>query len=298
MDKINFKSLEELAKIDFEALEEELAKIDPVELRYLSQLIHGNAPVVEKIIQNVLDAPISEETQKHLQPPLNPKPFQPIAPTRNRNRKQYYVKVYDPFQPNKIRTVKDYQSYMENLYDVRRFDGEESKGQRYIRWRFNQNLDENYTQKTNLNEDHTQKFMEKIRENVKTSFYMRHVYAYILENEEDGTMLIFYTNKGSPWINKLEDAEKWLQAREDERLDPDNIKRPTTKWKFLRHFLIDLKVVLDRKPLMGTGPLPDWLRNLARGCHAMVTLDTYRDNLCLWRCIAVHGGARQIEAQK
>ena len=43
---------------------------------------------------------------------------------------------------------------------------------------------------------------------------------------------------------------------------------------------------------MGTGPLPDWLRNLARGNHAMVALDTYRDNLCLWRCIAVHRGAR------
>ena len=308
MAEIDFKALEEdLAKIDFKALEEELAKIDPVELRYLTQLLRGNAPVVENIIhnvleapKNVLEAPISEETQKRLQPPLNPKPFQPIAPPRNRNRKQYYVKAYDPFNFNNMRTYKQYQSYMEDLYDVRRFDGEESKGRRYIRWRFNQNLDENYTQKTNLNEDHTQKFMEKIRENVKTSFYMRHVYAYILENEEDGTKLIFYTNKGSPWINKLEDAEKWLQAREDERLDTDNIKRPTTKWKFVRHFLIDLKVVLDRQPLMGTGPLPDWLRNLAHAARgqAMVALDTYKDNLCLWRCISVHGGARPDRSTK
>ncbi|KAL9983295.1 hypothetical protein ACROYT_G005442 [Oculina patagonica] len=51
------------------------------------------------------------------------------------------------------------------------------------------------------------------------------------------------------------------------------------------------KVVLDRQPLLGTGPLPDWLRNLAHG-RSMVALDTYRDNLCLWRCIAVHQGAR------
>ena len=45
---------------------------------------------------------------------------------------------------------------------------------------------------------------------------------------------------------------------------------------------------------MGTGPLPDWLRNLANAGRkqAMVALDTYRDNLCLWRCIAVHKGAR------
>ena len=37
---------------------------------------------------------------------------------------------------------------------------------------------------------------------------------------------------------------------------------------------------------MGTGPLPDWLHKLAHAARgqAMVTLDTYQDNLCLWRC--------------
>ena len=45
---------------------------------------------------------------------------------------------------------------------------------------------------------------------------------------------------------------------------------------------------------MGTGLLPDWLRKQANTGRkqAMVALDTYRDNLCLWRCIAVHKGAR------
>ena len=54
---------------------------------------------------------------------------------------------------------------------------------------------------------------------------------------------------------------------------------------------VDVKVVLDRQPLVGTGPLPVWLRNLTR-TNVMVALDTYKDNLCLWRCIAVHRGAR------
>ena len=53
---------------------------------------------------------------------------------------------------------------------------------------------------------------------------------------------------------------------------------------------VDTKVVRDRQPLLGMGPLPDWLRNLAHG-RAMVALDTYQDNLCLWRCIAVNRGA-------
>ena len=38
---------------------------------------------------------------------------------------------------------------------------------------------------------------------------------------------------------------------------------------------------------LGLGRLPDWLRNK----HGVLSLDTYEDNLCLFRCIAVHQGA-------
>ena len=48
------------------------------------------------------------------------------------------------------------------------------------------------------------------------------------------------------------------------------------------------KVILDRHPLfLGLGRLPDWLRN-KRG---VLSLDTYNDKRCLFRCIAVHQGA-------
>ena len=273
--------------IDFEALSEELAKIDPAELRYLLQLLPENVPSVQKIIQNVLDEPISEETQKRLQPPLLPKPFQPIAPPRKRNRRQELLRRFDPFPPQNIRNVTDYQNEILNLYDVARFEGEESRGRRYIRWRSTRDL----------NEDLMPKFMEKIRENVQTSFYARHVYSYKLRHIEDETEIIYYTNLGSPWMNKLEEAEKWLSDKETNRLDSDSIRRPTKKWEFVSHFNVDVKVVLDRQPLMGTGPLPDWLRNLAHG-RSMVALDTYQDNLCLWRCIAVHRGSRPDRSTK
>ena len=59
----------------------------------------------------------------------------------------------------------------------------------------------------------------------------------------------------------------------------------------MRFFNVEIKVVLDRQPLLGTGPLPDWVRNLAHS-RKMVALDTFNDNLCLWRCIAVDQGAR------
>ena len=115
-------------------MEEELAKIDPAELRYLLQLLPENVPAVQKIIQNVLDEPISEETQKRLQPPLRPKPFQPIAPPQRRNRGQELLRRFDPFPPQNIRNVTDYLNEILNLYDVARFEGEESKGRRFIRW--------------------------------------------------------------------------------------------------------------------------------------------------------------------
>ena len=48
------------------------------------------------------------------------------------------------------------------------------------------------------------------------------------------------------------------------------------------------KVILDRQPLtLGLGRLPDWLRNK----RDVIALDTFRDNNCLFRCIAVHWGA-------
>ena len=52
--------------------------------------------------------------------------------------------------------------------------------------------------------------------------------------------------------------------------------------------LVDLKVILDRQPLqIGLGRLLDWIRNK----HEVISLDTYNDNLCIFRCLAVHQGA-------
>ena len=290
MDEIDLSSFE---NVDLESLEQELAKIDSAELRHLSQLLSENVPAVKKIIKNVLVEPLTETRKQRYKPslrvlqPLQPKPYQPIAPPRKRNRGQQLLRQFDPIQPNNIRNVTDYQNEIQNLYEVTKFEGEESSGRRFKRWRFIKEL----------NKDLTPKFMEKIRENVRTSFYMRHTYSYKLRNIEDGTIIFYYQNKGSPWMNTYAEAENWLINREAVRLDADSIERPNTKWIFEEHFNVDVKVVLDRQPLMGTGPLPNWLRNLAH-TRSMVALDTYRDNMCLWRCIAVHKGARPDRSTK
>ena len=130
MAELDFESSEAL-----EALEEELAKLDPADLRYLSQLISENAPAVKKMIKNVLEEPIPEQTKKQLKPPLQPKPFQPIPPPRNRNKRQP-LRQFDPIPLNNIRNVTDYQNEILNLYEATKFEGEESNGRRYKRWRF------------------------------------------------------------------------------------------------------------------------------------------------------------------
>jgi len=82
-----------------ERLEEELAKIDPATLQYLEQLLSENVPVVRKVVQNVLDEPISQETEKRLQKPLRPKAYRPRPlPRQIKKRKmQELLREYDPF---------------------------------------------------------------------------------------------------------------------------------------------------------------------------------------------------------
>ena len=181
--------------------------------------------------------------------------------------------------------VIDFQNEIIEMY-VRR-EGEEEgrengRGRRFIKWAFTKRLRANQTAA----------IMRKLRQNINQSFYIRNNYAYVLVNNETGLRMVFYKQqKGSPWINNFAEAERWVNDQENKRLNIDTIDRPNTKWTFIKFSNIEVKVVLDNQPMLGTGPLPDWLRNLAHR-RKMISLDTYGDNLCIWRCIAVYQGAR------
>ena len=90
----------------------------------------------------------------------------------------------------------------------------------------------------------------------------------------------------SPWFETLTASENWVRRQEEWRLE--HRRRSDTKWVYERTKIVYAKVILDRHPLfLGRGCLPDWLRN-KRG---VLSLDTYNDKRCLFRCIAVHWGA-------
>ena len=97
----------------------------------------------------------------------------------------------------------------------------------------------------------------------------------------------YQNNQNSPWFDKFSKTQQWLQEEEELRLQNAKLKRPDTKWVYERTALLD--VILDRQPLqIGLGRLPDWLRNK----REVIALDTFNDNLCLFRCLAVHRSAR------
>ena len=237
------------------------------------------------VVQNIMDEDIPQEVQKRLLEPLLTRIYPPTAPARKmmERRRNAILEEYDPIPPQRIRTVTDYQNEILGLFAAGEFEGEEKEGRRFIRWRFIRGLER----------DLTPNFMIKLQERATTAFYLRYIYSYQIRHIEDGTVMVYHKNfVGSPWINRLSEAGGWLSEQEKKRLDLDNIARPNTKWEFVSFFNVDVKVVLDRQPLLGTGPLPEWLRNLARGRAGPMVARTYRDNLCLWRCIAVHHGVR------
>ena len=114
-------------------------------------------------------------------------------------------------------------------------------------------------------------------------------FAYELRNIETNEYTVWYKNFNSrQWFSKLSETQAWLQEMEDLRLQGENIDGPSMKWVFQKHLFVDVKVILDRQPLrIGLGRLPAWLRNR----HEIMSLDTYNDNNCLFRCMAVHRGA-------
>ena len=127
-----------------------------------------------------------------------------------------------------------------------------------------------------------------IEERVRSRFKLEITSWIQLQNIEDGSTMDWYnTDLGeSPWFETLVASQEWVGRQEEARLS--NTNRPNTKWSYNFTKAVYVKVILDGHPLfLGLGRLPEWLRNK----HGVLSLDTYEDNLCLFRCIAVHWGA-------
>ena len=99
-----------------------LAEMSPEDEQYIMQLLAENAPAsgpLREVVHNVLDEPIPQEMEKRLHKPLLPKAFQPRAPPRQKRgrRRQELLREFDPFPPQNIRRVANYQNEILDLYD-------------------------------------------------------------------------------------------------------------------------------------------------------------------------------------
>ena len=91
----------------------------------------------------------------------------------------------------------------------------------------------------------------------------------------------------------IEDGEFWSKAY----LPPERtIETPGAFEGKLIFDHVQIKIISTREPLLGCGPLPDWLRK-KRCIYALDGTEERVDNLCMWRCLAVHyrGDKKQRE---
>ena len=200
------------------------------------------------------------------------------------------VEVFDPLynEPEVAPPLGLLPQRIVDLYEAEEqgVQGRGARIRRTKRWRFDKIL------------THTlvSRMMHKIRTNVRSRHKLNYRFGYELLNTETGEYTVLYKNKNSPWFSRLSETQAWLQEQENLCLQGENIDKPNTKWTFKSHVFVDLKAILDRQPLqIGFGRLPDWLRNK----HGVMSLDTYDDNKCLFRCIPVHQGAdRRFNTRK
>ena len=202
------------------------------------------------------------------------KPFLRVAP-RNET-----VEAFDPL--HRERGVDDFAipARIVELYDAgeRGEQGRLERTRRTIRWRFHRGL-------TN---PLVPQMLHKIKHSVQTRHKVNLRFAYRLRNIENNEYTVYYKNTNSHLFSYLSQTKLWLQEQEELRLQGERIDRPNTKWVFESTVLVELKVILDRQPLqIGLGRLPDWIRNKREA----ISLDTFDDDFCVFRCLAVHQGA-------
>ena len=99
-------------------------------------------------------------------------------------------------------------------------------------------------------------------------------------------------------FTSLEEIQVYTEECEQKRLDLENEEvwskayLPATRTTEARgnyegkviFRYVQIRLVASNKPLMGCGPLPDWLRDK----RCIYAVDTFDGNLCVWRCLAIY----------
>ena len=198
----------------------------------------------QRVLKKLNPKPVVDVLQNWVLKPI----FNYWKEAENTNQKQPLKKPVDKPSKTSKDASKRLKSLAKRIIDegpqilkqISQRESETKHGRRMITFTLFEGLD------TNL----TDKIMEKLKEHVNTSFYLKHASHYYLKNIETDKTMQWFSNNGSPNFEGLNLAEVWLNEREEVRLD--NIEnRPNTKWQFSRFIRLQISVVATNQPLLG-----------------------------------------------
>ena len=120
-----------------------------------------------------------------------------------------------------------------------------------------------------------------------------------------GSQVVEYhkTLQANGTFTSLRAIEEYIRHSELRRLDLDDVEvwskaylpasqltnRPGVYEGRVEFCHIHVKLISSNEPLLGCGPLPDWLR--AKRC--IYAIDNAMDNLCVWRCLVISKRIRE-----
>ena len=183
--------------------------------------------------------------------------------------------------------------------------GESSAPQEVITDKTEIKLDENgdrvkvFKTTGNLNFDLTDIIMKKITPIIETRTKVIHAFSCVIYRGQGEIIEYSKTFKApSGTFSSLSDIKEYIHQCEQKQLDLEDSETwskaylPATatynsKGVYEGRVLftsVSTKIILSNEPLLGCGPLPKWLAD--KKC--IYAIDKIDDNLCLWRCLAIH----------
>ena len=151
----------------------------------------------------------------------------------------------------------------------------------------------------NLNFDLTDIIMEKITPIIEMRTKVIHAFSCVIYRGQGEIIEYSKTFKApSGTFSSLAEIKEYICQCEQKRLDLEDAETwskaylPATatynsKGVYegrVRFTSVSTKIILSNEPLLGCGPLPKWLAD--KKC--IYAIDKINDNLCFWRCLAIH----------
>ena len=151
----------------------------------------------------------------------------------------------------------------------------------------------------NLNRSNTKMIMANITPHIEMRVKVIYSFKSVIYRGNGEIKDYSKTLDSAPGMfTSLKEIQAYIEECEQKRLDLDNEEvwskayLPATRTTEVRGNYegkvvfkhVQIRLVASNEPLMGCGPLPDWLRSK----RCIYALDKFDDNICVWSCLSIH----------